>query len=180
METPAPARPGRSDAALTPEVEAEPIGAYLSGQRRLRGITLDELARRTCIPLRSLERLESGAFDGSPDGFARGFVRTVAVALGLDPDDAVSRMLPEARPVSHPRTSPLPEPWPWLGVLLTLLGVAALGMVLLEGRSGPPDPTDLQAQRVHRRDAVRELARAHGLLPPRGTAELVAPDDAAR
>jgi len=175
-----PAHAGRSDAALSPEVEAEAIGAYLSRQRRLREITLDELARLTCIPLRSLERLESGAFDGSPDGFARGFVRTVAVALGLDPDDAVSRMLPEARPIPRPRTSPLPEPRPWLGVALTLLGVAALGIVLAEGRSGPPDATELQAQRVYRRDAVRELARAQGLLPPRGEAELVAPDDAAR
>jgi cytoskeletal protein RodZ len=46
--------------------------------------------------VRSLRRLEAGAFDHEPDGFARGFVRTVASALGLPPDETVARMLPEA------------------------------------------------------------------------------------
>jgi hypothetical protein len=167
----------RGDAHLGDEVAAEPIGAYLSRQRRLRGIGLDELARTTCIPLRSLERLESGAFDATPDGFARGFVRTVAVALGLDPDDAVSRMLPEARPGARPRTPPFVEPNPWLGVVIAALGLAALVVVLVEGRTGPPDPTALEAQHVYRRDAVRELARSQGLMPPRGAAEISAADE---
>jgi len=35
----------------------EPIGRYISQQRRLRGIELDEIALRTRIPRRSLERL---------------------------------------------------------------------------------------------------------------------------
>ncbi|MDH5565971.1 MAG: helix-turn-helix domain-containing protein, partial [Myxococcales bacterium] len=56
------------------------VGAYLAAQRRLRGISLDELAERTVIPRRNLERLESGAFDGNADGFTRGFVRTVSEA----------------------------------------------------------------------------------------------------
>ena len=71
------------------------IGRYLAGQRKLRGISLDELAGLTRIPVRSLERLESGAFDLSSDGFVRGFVRAVAEALGLDPDDAVMRLMRE-------------------------------------------------------------------------------------
>jgi len=167
----------RSDAALVESVEAEPIGAYLSRQRRLRGIGLDELARTTCIPLRSLERLESGAFDATPDGFARGFVRTVAVALGLDPDDAVSRMLPEARPGSRLRTPPFAEPSPWVAVVLTALILAALTVFLVEDRSAPPDVGELRAQRVYRRDAVRELARAQGLMPPRDATEIAAPPD---
>ena len=105
----------------------EPIGAYLSRQRRLRGISLAELAQLTCIPLRSLERLESGAFDGAPDGFARGFVRTVALALGLDADDAVGRMLPEARPGPRRRSVPFPEPRnPWSIVVAAALMAAGL------------------------------------------------------
>src|SRR5690606_40006911 len=76
---------------------AERIGAYLARQRQLRGIGLDELARATRIPVRSLQRLEAGAFDLDPDGFARGFVRTVAIALGLSPEETIARMLPEAR-----------------------------------------------------------------------------------
>lgn len=71
------------------------LGSYLARQRRLRGVSVDELASLTRIPRRSLERLEAGAFDGTPDGFVRGFVRTVAEALGLDPDEAVNRLLRE-------------------------------------------------------------------------------------
>ncbi len=70
-------------------------GRYLAGQRLLRGISLDDLAVLTKIPRRSLERLEAGAFDHVADGFSRGFVRAVADALGLDPDEAVLRLLAE-------------------------------------------------------------------------------------
>ena len=78
-------------------VEGHPeasVGVYLAQQRRLRGISLDDLSALTRIPRRSLERLEAGAFDRTPDGFARGFVRSVAEALGLDPNEAVMRLLP--------------------------------------------------------------------------------------
>jgi cytoskeletal protein RodZ len=71
------------------------VGRYLARQRRLRGVSLDELAGLTKIPLRSLERLEDGAFDHQADGFTRGFVRTVAEALGLDAEEAVMRLLGE-------------------------------------------------------------------------------------
>lgn len=71
------------------------IGEYLKRQRLLRGITVEELSATTRIPLRSLERLEAGYFDGVSDGFVRGFVRTVSLALGLDADQAVARMLDE-------------------------------------------------------------------------------------
>ena len=76
-------------------VPATAIGEYLKRQRTLRGITIEELAASTRIPLRSLERLEAGYFDGMTDGFVRGFVRTVSGALGLDADQTVARMLEE-------------------------------------------------------------------------------------
>ena len=69
------------------------IGAYIARQRRLRGISLEELELLTHIPRRSLERLESGAFDAEPDGFVRGFVRTVSVAIGLNSPRTVSGAL---------------------------------------------------------------------------------------
>ena len=49
---------------------AEAIGAYLGRQRRLRGISIEELSATTRIPVRSLQRLEKGAFDAVRDGFA--------------------------------------------------------------------------------------------------------------
>ena len=150
-------------------VEAEAIGAYLSRQRRVRGIGLEELARQTCIPLRSLERLESGAFDDAPDGFVRGFVRTVAEALGLDPDDAVARMLPEVNLAdSRARTLELSEaPWRrWAAGAVVVLLALWLWLDRDPAATGEIDP---RARPIYRRDAVRDLAREQGLLtaPPR-------------
>jgi hypothetical protein len=142
------------------------IGAYLATQRRLRGIGLDELAARTRIPRRSLERLESGAFDGPPDGFVRGFVRTVALAIGLDPDDAVTRMLaePEARRGPH---LPSLRRVALVGVALLLLLALGTAVSRLVGRPGQAEaaaaPTG--APLPVRRDHVRALAAEEGVLP---------------
>lgn len=146
-------RGGRPEAA-----EAErSIGRYLASQRQLRGISLDELAARTRIPRRNLERLESGVFDGQQDGFVRGFVRTVAAALGLDPREAVMRM------VGEPPGSD--DEWRrrrlWSAVAVAVVvGALLLGVGLglrfalrwiVEPAGGPPEL-------IYRRDAVRSLA----------------------
>ena len=122
--------------------EAFALGSWLTRQRELRGISREELAALTRLPMRSLERLETGAFDGQQDGFVRGFVRTVAVAIGLDPDDAVARLL--AEPAAHPlRRGPDPR-----RVAVAAVGVAgliALGAALLEWAQTPSDvPTDAE------------------------------------
>jgi hypothetical protein len=144
----------------------ESIGEYISRQRRLRGISLEELADSTRIPRRSLERLEAGAYDATPDGFARGFVRTVAEALGLEPDDAVNRMRPEPLALAGPGPG-----WPravLVAALLALLFVALLagGVRLLARSPGPPAAGAAAEEVPVRRDAVRALAESVGLLPP--------------
>jgi hypothetical protein len=152
------AAPGRQSSR--PELA---IGRYLARQRRLRGVSLDELAGLTKIPLRSLERLEDGAFDHQVDGFARGFVRTVAEALGLDAEEAVMRLLGEPpsggdegfalRRLSLRRWA--------LGSALLLGGVAAIFVFwsLWSGDAlGPAD--EVFPEIVYRRDVVRELAEA--------------------
>ena len=79
-------------------VESQAIGSYLRLQRGLRAISVEELANLTRIPVRSIERLEAGCFDGQVDGFSKGFVRTVAESLGLDAEDTLARMLSEPEP----------------------------------------------------------------------------------
>ena len=146
--------------ALTGDPERS-IGAYLARQRELRGISLDELATLTRIPRRSLERLESGVFDRAPDGFVRGFVRTVAVALGLDPDAAVMRLLSEPAADADPPSGGDRWSSPSARLAALALGglvvVAALGWLVASLLRGP-DATGAD-EAVMRRDPIRELAR---------------------
>jgi len=72
---------GRIGPSFDPAAQGQPISEYLRRQRILRGMSREELSELTRIPIRSLERLEDGQFDGGSDGFVRGFVRTVAEAL---------------------------------------------------------------------------------------------------
>lgn len=150
---------------------ATSIGGYLKRQRLLRGITIEDLAADTRIPLRSLERLEAGYFDGVTDGFVRGFVRTVATALGLDADQTVARMLDE----------PVARKWDRDGVglwrkqllaLAALVAATAIGVLVL--RAGwnllVGDGSARGREVVVWRDPIHQLARdvAEGrfVLPP--------------
>jgi transcriptional regulator with XRE-family HTH domain len=153
------------DPALTPAPPgpADPggsIGRYLARQRQLRGLSQQDLAALTKIPLRSIERLEAGAFDRQADGFARGFVRTVAGALGLDVEEAVMRLLGEPE-VQEDERAPARLALRRGAVLSALfLGVAAVGLSLWLLWSGSRRDTarGVGDEVVYRRDVVRELA----------------------
>jgi transcriptional regulator with XRE-family HTH domain len=154
------------------------IGRFLARERSLRGISLDELAELTKIPRRSLERLESGAFDAHRDGFARGFVRTVAEALGLDPDQAVMRLMnepdadeaePRARAALRPALPALR-----LAAAAALLLLALLAWwVFAGGRGGAPQPAGSDV--LLRRDAVRDLVRERAAGPQAAEEPAAAP-----
>lgn len=136
------------------------VGRYLARQRKLRGVSLDELARTTQIPRRSLERLEGGAFDRQVDGFSRGFVRTVADALGLDAEDAVLRLLGEPKGSDDEPVFMSDGFKRWTTVAALLLASVALifGCWSLWARLGR-NPGDPGSEEVFiRRDVVRELA----------------------
>lgn len=155
--------PLNSDAVKTarePDLHASSIGRYLAQQRVLRDISVDDLAQLTKIPRRSIERLEAGAFDRDPDGFARGFVRTVADALGLDPDDAVTRLLAEP-PDDDIEERRMPGLRALTATALALVGlgviIASLWGLTAALRSDATDGKPLP-DIVYRRDVVRELA----------------------
>ena len=145
--------------------ESRPIGEYLRRQRLLRGMSTEELASITRIPLRSIERLESGLFDGETDGFVRGFVRTVANALGLDADDAISRMLREPTPSAWERHSPghnVKQASAGLFLLLLIVMVFFVlraGWNVLLGEASTPGSREV----VLWHDPVRALAEATGV-----------------
>lgn len=149
-------------------LESRGVGRYLAGQRKLRGISLEELSGLTRIPIRSLERLESGAFDLSPDGFVRGFVRVVAEALGLDPDEAVMRLMREPQDEGNPER---PGPFAQKALLIRVAvvpGVALLGLALwmLVSVLLAPVPEREAPEIILRRDPVRALASEEAASPP--------------
>jgi len=154
----------RADLGVPPKASGTGIGAYLSQQRRLRGIALEELADQIRIPVRSLERLEKGAFDTTADGFARGFVRTVADALGLDADAAVSRML--AEPENTGKTSPRPAMSLGRRVAFIVGAVAALGLAVVAARNTFDGLARDPIEPVLRRDPVRHLHLEQQAGPP--------------
>lgn len=163
-----------SSSVELPEAGAPPresIGTYLAAQRRLRGISIEELSQQTRIPLRSLERLESGSFDADVDGFVRGFVRTVAEALGLDAGETLNRTLREPGATAGraaPRLS-LPRVVASVLGLGLLVGAGFAIRLVVASLSDSSARAGARSPIVVRRDPVRALAEAQGvdaLAPP--------------
>src|SRR5436305_10321913 len=63
----------------------EPIGERLRAAREEKGLSLDDVARQTRIPIRHLEHIERGEWDALPAiTYSVGFARSYANAVGLD------------------------------------------------------------------------------------------------
>ena len=74
------------------DAKRQELCSYLRDRRDEQGVALADIAKRTRIPERSLSSLEAGRFEDLPaDVFVRGFLRSYAVALGLDADEIVKR-----------------------------------------------------------------------------------------
>lgn len=174
-------RVGTGSAAAESRLERQAIGGYLRRQRELRGISAEELARATRIPLRSLERLEAGSFDGEVDGFVRGFVRTVASALGLDPDETVSRMLAEPVAEESPGFSTSRAlPRALVGLAAITILALAVGLIRVIARSEPEPASAPAADVVYRLDPVRALAEAQAGVQSGAPGPVAAPPPRAR
>jgi cytoskeleton protein RodZ len=80
--------------------------------RELRGIGFSEIAQQTRISARFLRAIETEAFGELPGGlFNRGFVRTYAEAVGLDPDTMVEEYTALTQK-AEPAESETPPPTP--------------------------------------------------------------------
>jgi len=130
--TPTSSRP----AVAPPPPLTESVGLRLRRARIQRGLSLQGVARTTRISVSQLESLEQDRFEDLPgDVYARGFVRSVAHAVGLDSNVAMAHYSSDRRSRTttlHPARF-LPEKKPArLGVLvacsvfLLLLVVATL------------------------------------------------------
>lgn len=98
---------GTSPSSDHTPVFLESVGTTLQREREVRALSLEEIARVTRIPLRSLRQLEQDDLDALPgDVFARGFVRAYGRALGMparELGDLLTRLGPEPpTPVAPP------------------------------------------------------------------------------
>lgn len=74
-----------------PAETAREFGEELRRDRELRDVSREQLAVVTKVSLRQIEALETGRFEHLPAlVFSRGFVRAIALHLGLDPERAVA------------------------------------------------------------------------------------------
>lgn len=114
---------------------ANGLGDFLRRERELRQISLDEVAERTKISRRYLEAIEDERYDRLPgETFVRGFIRSYAQSVGLDPDDTLliynhSRMGHEGVPVRTEHLSPVGHPWNER----SLLWLLAAGVIIVGG-----------------------------------------------
>ena len=81
-------------AAETPSRDG--AGTILRKTREAKGLTLDQVASETRIPVRHLEVMEEGDFANLPARtYATGFARTYAKMLGLDAEEIVAKVREE-------------------------------------------------------------------------------------
>jgi transcriptional regulator with XRE-family HTH domain len=119
-------------------VMADGLGEFLRRERELRHISLDDVAERTKISRRYLEAIEAERYDRLPgETFARGFIRSYAQSIGLDPEDTLliynhSRMVHDVAPLRTERLSPARRAWNERFLLwLLVAGVVIVGGVLV-------------------------------------------------
>jgi cytoskeletal protein RodZ len=126
---------------MTKDEHPVSIGEFLRARRLEQGLSLEELATSTRIRLSHLQALEEGRFEELPgEAYRRGFLRTYAGALGLDPQEVLERYLgevghgSESTPVLSERAVEFPAEiavggryrWPFRLVLIALLLAAGL------------------------------------------------------
>jgi cytoskeletal protein RodZ len=70
---------------LAEQGHGNPVGERLKAAREEKGLSLDDVARQTRIPIRHLEHIERGEWDALPAiTYSVGFARSYANAVGLD------------------------------------------------------------------------------------------------
>lgn len=125
-----------------------PLGETLQRARLARGVTLLEAERTTRISRRYLEALENENFGLLPAPvYARGFLRTYARYLGLEPGDLLPLFpvgyldVPLLQPMPKVTT---PRTWPGSGLLaagvVAVLLIVVVGLYALGGSEGSSQP----------------------------------------
>ncbi|HEY7323348.1 MAG TPA: helix-turn-helix domain-containing protein [Streptosporangiaceae bacterium] len=139
------------------------VGDELAAARRQAGLTITQVSQRTCIRetiVRGIERGDYSACGG--DFYARGHVRSIARAVGLDPDQVVRDYDATQRPAATITAADVFQPFTpvklkerrrpnWTLVLLAGIVVVAgiVGFRYFAHRSSAPPPSASTHQSHH-------------------------------
>ncbi|WP_106640768.1 helix-turn-helix domain-containing protein [Allosphingosinicella vermicomposti] len=133
-----------------------PIGDRLKAAREAKGISLDDLAAQTRIPIRHLEHIEQGSWDALPAiTYSVGFARTYANAVGLD-GNAIGAELREelgatrtepAAAVHYEPADPARVPPKSLALILAVVAIILVAAYLI-WRSGAIDGTGVDESQL--------------------------------
>ena len=130
------------------EEEGLTLGRFLRQEREKKGVSLDSVVQVTRITRENLEALERDDFQAiSAPVFVRGFLRSYANYLGLDPKELVSRYDSQTDLLRTPRAKETPQPskgenpvMKYLAFLCILLAGVALSFYYFQKSSLPPSP----------------------------------------
>ena len=128
--------PATSPATVTGRKTApERIGARLAAARIAAKLDLIDIARETRVPLRHLKAIEADAHDELPAmPYAVGFVKSLARAVGMDPEEAGQRFRAETTMIPHTPMAASLEPLDERRLpSRTMVMASVAGLVLLLG-----------------------------------------------
>lgn len=128
------------------------IGGRLKCAREQRGLSLSDTARRTKLSVSVLQAIERNDFASLPGGmYRKAYLRTVAVELGLDPNEIAGSYVAQCEPAIDPpvvtsHDAALEEKWieqltpsPRRSIrTLAILTAAAMAWFMFQ--PGPPRP----------------------------------------
>jgi cytoskeletal protein RodZ len=116
------------------EAVGDPIGVRLRTAREAQGLTLDDIAAKTRVPIRHLVHIEKGEWDQLPaPTYSVGFARAYATAVGLDSSEIGAELRSQLSDTQAPVPSyyepadPARVPPRWLALVAGLIAILLIG-----------------------------------------------------
>lgn len=83
--------------SVEPKTSDESLGAYLKKIRESKGLSLEDLSRKTHIALNLLQQIEAGEWEKFPvEAYVRGYLNSISEALGLAMPEVLAAYSKEA------------------------------------------------------------------------------------
>jgi len=108
------------------------VGSYLRQGREARSLSLEEVAKITRIPRKTLVSLEADCFDELPaDVFVRGYIKAYASTVDVSPEDLVARFDSTRPEASCPAPLASVAPSRGVGGLILAITTAVLFAIIV-------------------------------------------------